>query len=106
MRHWRKVLVGFVFLTALGFAGYRRVGANGTQEPQDRNDNQESTHNGFDRVIQQNVRQMVKEGKQLFVLTPSVTKPLGDRCLATVEAPVRGIGRGVSPMTALAVGLS
>jgi len=33
MRHWPIALVGFSFLAALSFAGYRHVGADGTQGP-------------------------------------------------------------------------
>lgn len=109
MRHWRIALVGFSFLAALSFAGYRHVGADGAQEPQDRNDKEESSQNAFDRVVQQNVRQMVKEGKQTFRFDTFGDEAFWGDTLhlhqAIEGARFGGVGPGVSPTTALAVGL-
>lgn len=109
MRHWRIALAGFILLTALSFAGYKSVGANGTQETQDRNDGAESSQDGFDGVVRQNVRQMVNDGKQTFRFDTFGDEAFWGDTLhlhqAIQGARFGGVGPGVSPRTALAVGL-
>jgi hypothetical protein len=109
MRHWWKVLAGFVFLTALSIVGYSRVGANGAQETQDRNDKAESSPDGFDGVVRQNVRQMITDGKQTFRFDTFGDEAFWGDTLhlhqAIAGARFGGVGPGVSPRTALAVGL-
>src|SRR6476646_1740841 len=109
MRHWRKVLAGFVFLTALSIVGYWRVGADGPQERQDRNDREESSKDSFDGVVQQNVRQMVKDGKQTFRFDTFGDEAFWGDTLHLHQAiegtRFGGVGQGVSPRPALAVGL-
>jgi hypothetical protein len=109
MRCWRKVLAGFIFLIGLSIAGHWRVRADGTQERQDRNDKQESSQDGFDGIVQQNVRQMFKEGKQTFRFDTFGDEAFWGDALhlhqAIEGARFGGIGPGVSPRTALAVGL-
>ena len=108
MKHWRILLAGFVCLTALSIAGYRGVGANGPQAARDGNDQAES-RDGFDGVVRQNVRQLVKDGKQTFRFDTFGDEAFwGDtlRLHQAIEgANLGGVGPGVSPSTALAVGL-
>lgn len=109
MKHRRKVLAGFVFVVALGVAGYWHVTASAAQESQDQDNQAGSASDGFDGVVRQNVRQMMKEGKQTFRFDT-----FGDRAFwgdtlhlhqAIEGAKFGGVGPGVSPKTALAVGL-
>jgi precorrin-2 methylase len=109
MRHWRIVLVCLALLGALSFAGYRRVGANGAQESRDRNDKEESSQDGFDGVVRQNVQQMVKDGRETFRFDTFGDEAFWGNTLhlhqAIEGANLGGVGPGVSPATALAVGL-
>jgi hypothetical protein len=109
MRHWRKLVAGFVFLNALSIAGYKSVGANGHQGTQDRNDKAEYSADGFDGVVGQNVRQMIKDGRQTFRFDTFGDEAFWGDTLqlhqAIEGAKLGGVGPGVSPATALAVGL-
>ena len=109
MRHRRKVLATFIFLIGLSIAGFRGVGANGIQETQGRNDREGSSQDGFDSVIRQNVQQMVKDGKQTFRFDTFGDEAFWGDALdlhqAIEGASFGGVGSGVSPRTALAVGL-
>lgn len=110
MRHRRIVLVCLVLLGALSFAGYRRVGANGgAQESRDRNDKEESSQDGFDGVVRQNVQQMAKDGRETFRFDTFGDEAFWGDTLhlhqAIEGAHLGGVGPGVSPSTALAVGL-
>src|SRR5438874_1843633 len=106
MRYWWKLLAGFVFLTALSIAGYSRIGANGAQETQYQ---AVSSRDGFDGVIRQNVGQMITEGKQTFRFDTFGDEAFWGDTLhlhqAIEGAKLGGVGPGVSPATALAVGL-
>ena len=109
MRYRRIVLVCLVLLGALSFARYRRVGANGAQESRDRNDKEESSQDGFDGVVRQNVQQMVKDGRETFRFDTFGDEAFWGNTLhlhqAIEGANLGGVGPGVSPATALAVGL-
>ena len=106
MRYWWKLLAGFVFLTALSIAGYSRIGANGAQETQYQ---AVSSRDGFDGVIRQNVGQMITEGKQTFRFDTFGDEAFWGDTLhlhqAIEGATFGGVGQGVDPSTALAVGL-
>jgi hypothetical protein len=109
MRYRRIVLVCLVLLGALSFARYRRVGANGAQESRDRNDKEESSQDGFDGVVRQNVQQMVKDGRETFRFDTFGDEAFWGNTLhlhqAIEGANLGGVGPGVSPAAALAVGL-
>ncbi len=109
MRHWRKLVGGFVFLNALSIAAYKSVAANGHQGTQDRNDKAEYSADGFDGVVGQNVRQMIKDGRQTFRFDTFGDEAFWGDTLqlhqAIEGAKLGGVGPGVSPATALAVGL-
>jgi hypothetical protein len=109
MKHWRKLLTGSVFLIALSIAGYSRVGANGAQETQDGSAGELSSSAGFDGAVQQNAGQMVKDGKQTFRFDTFGDEAFWGDTLqlhqAIEGANLGGVGPGVSPSTALAVGL-
>src|SRR5437899_5055279 len=106
MRYWWKLLAGFVFLTALSIAGYSRIGANGAQETQYQ---AVSSRDGIDGVIRQNVGQMITEGKQTFRFDTFGDEAFWGDTLhlhqAIEGATFGGVGQGVDPSTALAVGL-
>src|SRR5436853_6716845 len=106
MRYWWKLLAGFVFLTALSIAGYSRIGANGAQETQYQ---AVSSRDGFDGVIRQNVGQMITEGKQTFRFDTFGDEAFWGDTLhlhqAISGARFGGIGPGLTPATALSLGL-
>jgi hypothetical protein len=109
MKHWRKLLAGSVFFIALSIAGYSRVGANGAQETQAGSAGELSSWAGFDGAVQQNAGQMVKDGKQTFRFDTFGDEAFWGDTLqlhqAIEGANLGGVGPGVSPSTALAVGL-
>src|SRR5437016_5199937 len=106
MRYWWKLMAGFVFLIALSIACYSRIGANGAQETQYQ---AVSSRDGFDGVIRQNVGQMITEGKQTFRFDTFGDEAFWGDTLhlhqAIEGATFGGVGQGVDPSTALAVGL-
>ena len=104
MRHWRKVLAGFVFLTALSIVGYRSVGANGPRSTQ-----AESSQGDLGAVVQQNAQRMVSDGEHTFRFDTFGDEAFWGDTLhlhqAIEGAKLGGVGPGVSPATALSVGL-
>lgn len=109
MKHRRKVLAGFVFVVALGVAGYWHVTASAAQDSQDQDNQAGSASDGFDGVVRQNARQMMKEGKQTFRFDTFGDQAFWGDTLhlhqAIEGAKFGGVGPGVSPKTAVAVGL-
>jgi hypothetical protein len=109
MRHWPKVLAVSAFLTALSFAGHMRAAVHGVQENQIQDDQAQSSHDHSDGVAQQNARQMIRDGKQTFRFDTFGDEAFWGDTLhlhqAIEGAKLGGVGPGVSPATALAVGL-
>ena len=109
MKLWRKLLPGLVFLGALGIAGYCSVGADGAQETQNGNARESSSSAGSDGAVRQNAGQLVKDGKQTFRFDTFGDEAFWGDTLhlhqAIEGANLGGVGPGVSPSTALAVGL-
>jgi hypothetical protein len=108
MKHWRQLAAVLIFVTALSVAGHRGVGAHG-QGTQDRIDKAESPANDFDMFVRENARRMVEDGRETFRFDT-----LGDEAFwgdtlqlhqAIEGGKLGGVGPGVSPATALAVGL-
>ena len=109
MRYWRKTMAGLTFLAVLAITGHWRVAANGPQENHSGNDKMESLPSSFDGIIDANLQQMFKQGKDTFRYAT-----FGDEAFwggklrlhqAIQGAAFGGVGPGVSPRTALAVGL-
>jgi hypothetical protein len=109
MRHWPKVLAVSAFVAALSFAGYMRAAVHGVQENQIQDDQAQSSHDDSDGAAQQNARQMIRDGKQTFRFDTFGDEAFWGDTLhlhqAIEGAKLGGVGPGVSPATALAVGL-
>jgi hypothetical protein len=109
MKHGRKLLAGSVFLTALSIVGYGHVGVSGAHETQDGNAGEPSSSAGLDRADHDDAGQMVNDGKQTFRFDTFGDEAFWGDTLhlhqAIEGANLGGVGPGVSPSTALAVGL-
>jgi cytochrome c5 len=109
MTHWRNAPAGLTLLAVLAISGYWRASANSAHENHTDSDATAPLESGFDGVIQQNLQQMFKQGKQTFRFAT-----FGDEAFwggklglhrAIEGSALGGVGPGVSPRTALAVGL-
>ena len=109
MRHWRIALAGLVLVAVMAVSGHWRAAAHSAQENHPGTDAAESLPPGFDGIIQQNMQHTFREGRQTFRYAT-----FGDEAYwggelglhkAIEGASLGGVGPGVSPRTALAVGL-
>jgi hypothetical protein len=109
MKHGRKLLASSVFLAALSIVGYGHVGVSGAQETQGGDTREPSFSAGFDRADHHDAEQMVNDGKQTFRFDTFGDEAFWGDTLhlhqAVEGAHLGGVGPGVSPSTALAVGL-
>jgi hypothetical protein len=109
MNHGRKLLASSVFLTALSIVCYGHVGVSGDQKTQDGNAGEPSSSAGLDRADHDDAGQMVNDGKQTFRFDTFGDEVFWGDTLhlhqAIEGANLGGVGPGVSPSTALAVGL-
>ncbi|HET6177439.1 MAG TPA: hypothetical protein VFE61_10930 [Candidatus Sulfotelmatobacter sp.] len=109
MRHWRKALAGVTFLAVLAISGYWRAAANGVPQNPTASDKPEGLRPGFDGVVEENSEHMLKEGRQTFRYATFGDEAFWGGTLhlhhAIEGAKFGGVGPGVSPRTALAVGL-
>jgi hypothetical protein len=107
MRHWRKVLGALVFLISLSTTG--RLEVIGAQETQDGDAREASSSVDVDGPVHQTAKQMLKDGKQTFRFDTFGDEAFWGDTLqlhqAIEGAKLGGVGPGVSPKTALAVGL-
>jgi hypothetical protein len=103
MKLWQTLLASFALIAALCIVGYRGARANGPQPAQ-----AESSQDGFGGVVQ-NAQRMVTEGEQTFRFDTFGDEAFWGGALqlhkAIEGANLGGVGPGVSPATALAVGL-
>ncbi len=109
MKHGRKLLASSVFLTALSIVCYGHVGVSEAQQTQDGNAMEPSSSAGLDRADHDDEAQMVNNGRQTFRFDTFGDEAFWGDTLqlhqAIEGANLGGVGRGVSPSTALAVGL-
>ena len=97
------------FSAALSIAGYGHVGVSGAQETQDGDARELSSSAGLGRADHDDAGQMVNDGKQTFRFDTFGDEAFWGDTLhlhqAIEGANLGGVGQGVSPATALAVGL-
>ncbi len=109
MKHGRKLLASSVFLAALSIVSYGYVGVSTAQETQDGDARELSSSAGLDRADQDDAGHMVNDGKQTFRFDTFGDEAFWGDTLhlhqAIEGAKLGGVGPGVSPSTALAVGL-
>ena len=105
----KQLLASSVFLTALSIAGYGHVGFSRAQETQDGDARELSSSAGLVRADHHDAGQMVNDGKQTFRFDTFGDEAFWGDTLhlhrAIEGANLGGVGQGVSPATALAVGL-
>lgn len=99
---WVALLVsGFALLLGISCGMPHKMMANGTQEA--------ASQSPFDARIQKNAHDMIEEGKQIFRFDTFGSEAFWGDTLqlhrAIAGAKLGGVGPGVSPKTALAVGL-
>jgi hypothetical protein len=109
MRHWRNALAALTLLAILAITGRWRAAANGVPPSQAAADASEFRRSGFDGVIEENLEHMFEEGKQTFRHATFGDESFWGGTLllhhAIEGAKFGGVGPGVSPRTALSVGL-
>src|ERR1700682_4025330 len=99
-----KMLLAFLFVAASVFAFF------GFETPQDGvAESQQAQLSGFDEVIGKNAQQMMEKGRQIFRFDTFGSEAFWGNALqlhkAIAGAKNGGVGPGVSPKTALSVGL-
>ena len=101
-----KIAIGLVLFTGLAVGSYSLIGAGGASAQTEK---EGTSPLGFDAVIPNHAERMMKEGQQTFRFDTFGDEAYwGDtlRLHQAIEgAKLGGVGPGVSPATALAVGL-
>src|SRR3984893_7359269 len=101
-----KIVIGFVLLSALAVGSYRLIGA---QRASAQTEKKGATPAGFDAVVRSNSERMIKEGQQTFRFDTFGSEAFWGDALQLHKAIAGekngGVGGGVSPKTALSVGL-
>lgn len=109
MKHGRTLLGSSVFLAALSIVGYGHAGVGRAQETQFGNAGEPSSAAPPGGVDPNDAAQMVNDGKQTFRFDTFGDEAFWGGTLqlhrAIEGASLGGVGPGVSPSTALAVGL-
>src|ERR1700674_2260151 len=106
MKRVAKIAIGLVLFTGLAISSYRLIRV---QETSAQAQKQGASTSGFDAVIESNSDRMMKEGKHIFRFDTFGDEGFWGDALqlhkAIAGAKNGGIGTGVSPKTALSVGL-
>ena len=106
MKSVAKITIGLVLFTGLAVSSYRLIRV---QEASAQAQKQRASASGFDAVIDSNSERMMKEGRHIFRFDTFGDEAFWGDALqlhkAIAGAKNGGIGTGVSPMTALSVGL-
>jgi len=100
-----KIVVGFVLFTGLAVGSYHLIGAQRASAQSQ----QGASASGFDAIVRNNSERMMKEGQQTFRFDTFGSEAFWGDALELHKAIAGekngGVGGGVSPKTALAVGL-
>jgi hypothetical protein len=106
MKSVAKIAIGLVLFTGLAVSSYRLIRV---QEASAQAQKQGASASGFDAVIDSNSERMMKEGQHTFRFDTFGDEAFWGDALqlhkAIAGAKNGGIGTGVSPKTALSVGL-
>ena len=106
MKRVLKIVMGLVLLTALTAGTYHLIGAQQASAQTQKN---AASPPAFDGVAQNNAERMMKEGQETFRFNTFGDEDFWGDTLklhqAIEGAKLGGVGPGVSPATALAVGL-
>ncbi|HVS87174.1 MAG TPA: hypothetical protein VHF01_03010 [Candidatus Acidoferrum sp.] len=106
MKSLLKIAVGLVFFIGLAVGSYH---VNGAQEARPQAQKIGASPSGFDAVIHNNSERMMKEGQHIFRFDTFGSEAFWGDALQLHKAIAGekngGIGGGVSPKTALSVGL-
>jgi len=101
-----KIAVGVVLFTGLAVGSYHMLGA---QQASAQTQKTEASSSGFDAVVRNNSERMMKEGQQTFRLDTFGSEAFWGDALQLHKAIAGekngGVRGGVSPKTALSVGL-
>src|SRR6202521_152122 len=101
-----KIVVGLVLFTALAVGSYHLIGA---QRASAQTEKKGVSPSGFDAVVRNNSERMMKEGQQTFRFDTFGSEAFWGDALQLHKAMAGekngGVGGGVSPKTALSVGL-
>jgi hypothetical protein len=100
-----KIVVGLVLFTGLAVGSYHLIGVQGASAQSQ----QGASASGFDAIVRNNSERMMKEGQQTFRFDTFGGEAFWGDALELHKAIAGekngGVGGGVSPKTALAVGL-
>src|SRR5579864_3580890 len=101
-----RMVVGLVLLIGLAVGSYHLIGAQGASA---QSQQKGASPSGFDAVVRDNSERMMKEGQQTFRFDTFGSESFWGDALQLHKAIAGekngGVGTGVSPKTALAVGL-
>ena len=101
-----KIAVGLVLFTALAVGSYHLIGA---QKASAQTQKKAASPSGFDAVVRSNSERMMKEGQQTFRFDTFGSEAFWGDALQLHKAIAGekngGVGSGLSPKTALSVGL-
>jgi len=100
-----KIVVGLILFTGLVVGSFHMIGAQGASAKSQ----QGASASGFDAIVRNNSERMMKEGQQTFRFDTFGSEAFWGDALQLHKAIAGekngGVGTGVSPKTALAVGL-
>jgi hypothetical protein len=106
MKSVLKIVIGLVLFTALAVGFYGLIGA---REASAQAEKKGTSPSGFDAVVRNNAERMMKEGQEIFRFDTFGSEAFWGDALQLHKAIAGekngGIGGGVSPKTALSVGL-
>jgi hypothetical protein len=106
MKSVLKIVFGLVLFTGLVVGSYHVIG---TQRASAQTQEKGASPSGFDAVVRNNSERMMKEGQQIFRFDTFGSEAFWGDALQLHKAIARekngGVGGGVSPKTALSVGL-
>ncbi len=101
-----KIAVGLVLFTGLAIGSYHLIGG---QRASAQTQKKAASPSGFDAVVRNNSERMMKEGQQIFRFDTFGSETFWGDALQLHKAIAGekngGVGGGVSPKTALSVGL-
>ena len=106
MKSVRKIAIGLVFFTGLAVGFYSSIGTRGVSAQTEK---KSASPLGFDAVVLNDAERMMKEGQETFRFDTFGDEAFWGDTLKLHQAiegvKLGGVGPGVSPATALAVGL-